>query len=135
MKNQTIKLAGQKPVIELVDLVKQYGDKIVLQELNMSINKGEFITLLGASGSGKTTALRLIGGFEFPTRGEIKFNGLDVKDLPAYKRPTNTVFQDYALFPHLTVEGNVKYGLKLFRVPKEKVNQVKLDQLDNLKKA
>lgn len=123
MENKsTNKSSGEKPIIELVDLVKQYGDKTVLEEMNLSIKKGEFITLLGASGSGKTTALRLIGGFEFPTRGEIKFDGIDVKDLPAHKRPTNTIFQDYALFPHLTVEGNIKYGLGLVRVPKSRID-------------
>ena len=119
----------QKPIVELVDLVKQFDGKTVLKDLNLAINKGEFVTILGASGSGKTTALRLIGGFEWPTRGEIKFNGVDVKDLPAYKRPTNTIFQDYALFPHLTVEGNIKYGLKLVRVPKEEISQKTLDTL------
>ncbi|WP_128008442.1 ABC transporter ATP-binding protein [Mycoplasma sp. ATU-Cv-508] len=77
--------------------------------------------MLGPSGSGKTTALRLIGGFEWPTRGEIRYNGRDMKDLPAYKRPTKTIFQDYALFPHLNVENNIKYGLKIYRVPRENV--------------
>ena len=122
---------NKKPVVELVDLVKQFGDKTVLKDLNMAINKGEFVTILGASGSGKTTALRLIGGFEWPTRGEIKFNGVDVKDLPAYKRPTNTIFQDYALFPHLTVEGNIKYGLKLIRKPKENLSPSVEEKLQN----
>ena len=125
----TSKIKAGKPVIELVNLVKKYGDKTILKKLNLSINKGEFITLLGPSGSGKTTALRLIGGFELPTRGEIKLKGIDVKNLPAYKRPTKTIFQDYALFPHLTVEGNVKYGLKLFRVPKDNVKNIKLERL------
>ena len=120
---------GEKPIVELVDLVKQFDEKTVLKDLNLAINKGEFVTILGASGSGKTTALKPIGGFEWPTRGEIKFNGIDVKDLPAYKRPTNTIFQDYALFPHLTVEGNIKYGLKLLRVKKENLNQSTLDRL------
>lgn len=123
----------KKKVIELVDLVKQFGGKTVLKDLNLAINKGEFVSLLGPSGCGKTTALRLIGGFEWPTRGEIKFYGVDVKDLPAYKRPTNTIFQDYALFPHLTVEGNIKYGLKLVKVPKEHINENALIKLDQLK--
>lgn len=73
---------------------------------------------LALPGSGKTTILRLIGGFEWATRGEIIFNGLDVKDLPAYRRETSTIFQDYALFPHLSVENNIKYGLRLKRIPK-----------------
>ena len=133
MKNTQIKMMRNKPIIELVDLVKDYADKNVLKELNLSINKGEFITLLGPSGSGKTTALRLIGGFEWPTRGEIKIHGLDVKDLPAHKRPTKTIFQDYALFPHLTVEGNIKYGLKLIRIPKENPSQSKKQKLKEQK--
>lgn len=133
MKTTSIKLNAGKPVIELVNLVKEYGDKTVLKKMNLSINKGEFITLLGPSGSGKTTALRLIGGFEWPTRGEIKLNGYDVKDLPAYKRPTKTIFQDYALFPHLSVEGNIKYGLKLIRVSKEVVSEKYKEKLKELK--
>ena len=120
---------GEKPIVELVDLVKQFDEKTVLKDLNLAINKGEFVTILGASGSGKTTALRLIGGFEWPTRGEIKFNGVDVKDLPAYKRPTNTIFQDYALFPHLTVIGNIQYGLKLLRVPKENIKPEEAEEI------
>ncbi len=123
--NRALETKGTKarPIIELVNLVKQFDEKIVLQDLNLSINEGEFITLLGPSGSGKTTALRLIGGFDWPTRGEIKFNGRDMKDLPAYKRPTKTIFQDYALFPHLNVENNIKYGLKLSRIEKEKIEK------------
>ena len=122
----------EKGIIELVNLEKNYGDKTVLKKLNMSINKGEFLTLLGPSGSGKTTALRLIGGFEWPTRGEIKIKGMDVKDLPTHKRPTKTIFQDYALFPHLSVEGNIKYGIKLVRIPKEKINEKHLIRLNEL---
>ena len=134
MKKTSKNIKTVKPVIQLVNLVKEYGDVTVLEDLNLTIYKGEFITLLGPSGSGKTTALRLIGGFEWPTRGEIRLNGSDVKDLPAYKRPTKTIFQDYALFPHLTVEGNIKYGLKLFRVPKDNVSNDKLIKLEELKK-
>lgn len=134
MKENNFNNHQKKPIIELVDLVKQFHDTVILNNLNLTIHKGEFITILGASGSGKTTALRLIGGFEKPTRGEIKFFGVDVKDLPSYKRPTNTIFQDYALFPHLNIEGNIKYGLKMVRVPKDKIlPSVKL-KLKNLTK-
>lgn len=126
------KKAVKKPLIKLVDLVKDYGDKRVLDNLNIEIFEGEFLTLLGPSGSGKTTALRLISGFEYPTRGEIKIQGKDIKDLPAYKRPTHTIFQDYALFPHLTVEGNVKYGLKIKRIEKEEQSLKRLEQLKEL---
>ncbi|MGL4343310.1 MAG: ABC transporter ATP-binding protein [Metamycoplasmataceae bacterium] len=109
-----------KPIIELKNIVKEFEDKVVLNDINLSIQKGEFITLLGPSGSGKTTILRLIGGFEWATRGEIKFNNVDIKDLPAHLRETSTIFQDYALFPHLSVENNIKYGLKLRRFAKSK---------------
>ena len=107
----------KKPIIELKNIVKTYDDKIILKNINLSINQGEFITLLGPSGSGKTTILRLIAGFEWATRGEILFKGLDIKDLPPHMRDVSTIFQDYALFPHLSVENNIKYGLRLKRIP------------------
>ncbi len=134
--NRALEIKGNnsRPIIELVDLVKQFEEKTVLKDLNISINEGEFITLLGPSGSGKTTVLRLIAGFEWPTRGEIKFNGRDIKDLPAYKRPTKTIFQDYALFPHLNVENNIKYGLKLFRIEKNKIEPKHRKKLLQLQK-
>lgn len=109
-----------KPILELKDVVKEYDNKIILNDINLAITKGEFVTLLGPSGSGKTTILRLIGGFEKPTRGEIIFDGADIKDLPPHLRETATIFQDYALFPHLSVENNIKYGLKLKRFAKSK---------------
>lgn len=113
----------EKPIIKLKNVVKKYDDKIILENVNLSIKKGDFVTLLGPSGSGKTTILRLIGGFEWATRGEILFNGIDIKDLPAHMRDVSTIFQDYALFPHLNVENNIKYGLKLKRInlPKESI--------------
>ncbi|MDC8914264.1 ABC transporter ATP-binding protein [Metamycoplasma hyosynoviae] len=111
------------PIIELVNIVKEFDDKLVLDDVNLSINKGEFITLLGPSGSGKTTILRIIGGFEWVTRGEVKFFGKDIKDLSPHKRNVSTIFQDYALFPHLNVENNIKYGLRLKRLPRENVNK------------
>ncbi|WP_027120893.1 ABC transporter ATP-binding protein [Mycoplasmopsis lipofaciens] len=109
-------------VIELKEVVKEFDEKVVLDNVDLKINKGEFVTLLGPSGSGKTTILRLIAGFERATRGEILFDGLDIKDLPPHKRDLSTIFQDYALFPHLNVEGNIKYGLYLKRIPKEHIN-------------
>ncbi|XKK65623.1 ABC transporter ATP-binding protein [Mesomycoplasma hyopneumoniae] len=109
-------------IISLVDVDKEFGDKKVLDQINLDIKRGDFVTLLGPSGSGKTTILRLIGGFEWTTRGEIKFNGIDIKDVPAHKRDTATIFQDYALFPHLSVRGNIEFGLKLKRIKKSRRN-------------
>ncbi|ENY53829.1 Spermidine/putrescine ABC transporter ATP-binding protein potA [Metamycoplasma alkalescens 14918] len=110
-------------IIELVDVVKEFEDKTVLDNVNLQIKKGEFITLLGPSGSGKTTILRIIGGFEWVTRGEVKLHGKDIKDLSPHKRDVSTIFQDYALFTHLNVENNIKYGLKLKRIKKENVQK------------
>ena len=91
--------------------------------LNLSIDRGEFVTLLGPSGCGKTTMLKIIGGFIYPTRGKILYNGIDIKDISIAKRPTATVFQDYALFPNMTVRQNIEYGLKLMRAPLENVSK------------
>ena len=125
------------PIIELVDIVKECEEKTVLDNVNLKINRGEFVTLLGPSGSGKTTILRIIGGFEWVTRGEVKFNGKDIKDLEPYKRNVSTIFQDYALFPHLNVENNIKYGLRLKRLPRENINkqfEVRLNKIFEIKK-
>ena len=100
-----------KPIIELHNIVKYYGDNCVVDGINLDIYENEFVTLLGPSGCGKTTTLRMIGGFEYPTSGEIIVNGKIINDLPAYARPINTVFQRYALFPHLNVFDNVAFGL------------------------
>ncbi|MGZ9761890.1 ABC transporter ATP-binding protein [Mycoplasma sp. 394] len=117
------------PIIELKEVVKEFGDKTVLHKIDLQIKRGEFVTMLGPSGSGKTTILRLIGGFEWATRGEILFNGYDIKDLSPHKRNVSTIFQDYALFPHLNVQGNIAYGLKLKRIKKEEINQKHIDLL------
>jgi len=116
-----------KELIRLVDCVMAFDDEIVLNEINLYINDSEFLTLLGPSGCGKTTTLRIIGGFQKPTSGDVLFNGERINDVPPHKRAINTVFQKYALFPHLNVFENVAFGL---RVPKtdEKGRKVKLPE-------
>ena len=102
----------KQPIIELHNIVKFYGENCVVDNINLNIYENEFVTFLGPSGCGKTTTLRMIGGFEYPTSGEIIINGKIINDLPAYARPVNTVFQRYALFPNLNVYENVAFGLK-----------------------
>ena len=109
-----------KKIIEIKNVCKSYGDNVIIDNLYLYINKGEFVTILGPSGCGKSTTLRMIAGFETPTSGEILLNGQDITKLPPHKRPINTVFQRYALFPHLDVYDNVAFGLKLKKVPNEK---------------
>jgi putative spermidine/putrescine transport system ATP-binding protein len=104
--------------IRLIDLAKRYGEVRAVDGVSLDIAKGEFFTLLGPSGSGKTTTLRLIAGFELPDEGRVELDGADVTGAPAYARDVNTVFQDYALFPHMTVRENVEYGLRIKKVPK-----------------
>jgi putative spermidine/putrescine transport system ATP-binding protein len=99
-------------------LTKYYGDVAAVAGIDLEIAQGEFFTMLGPSGSGKTTTLRMIAGFEDPTDGTIELAGEDVSGVPPYDRAVNTVFQDYALFPHMTVGDNVAYGMKVARVPK-----------------
>lgn len=108
---------GTSELIRLVDVTKSYGTINVLKPVNLEIKDGEFLTILGPSGSGKTTILRMIGGFTTPTSGQVLLRGTDIVSLPIFKRPFNTVFQDYALFPHMTVAGNVGYGLRIRRLP------------------
>jgi putative spermidine/putrescine transport system ATP-binding protein len=101
------------PAIELQQLRKQFGDVVAVDQVDLSIGEGEFFSLLGPSGSGKTTVLRMIAGFELPTAGTILLQGEDVSRKAPYDRDVNTVFQDYALFPHMTVQQNVEFGLKV----------------------
>jgi spermidine/putrescine transport system ATP-binding protein len=98
--------------VRLVDVVKTYGDVVAVDHVDLEVRDGEFFSLLGPSGCGKTTTLRMIGGFEEPTSGLIELNGQDVTWLPPYRRNVNTVFQNYALFPHLTIQENVAFGLR-----------------------
>jgi putative spermidine/putrescine transport system ATP-binding protein len=106
------------PDVRLVGVRKAYGDVIAVDGVDLEIASGEFFTLLGPSGSGKTTTLRLIAGFERPDEGRIELAGRDVTGLPPYSRDVNTVFQDYALFPHMTVAENIDYGLRVKGIPR-----------------
>ena len=100
-------------LIRLDNISKSYGDNEVLDELTLTVDENQFVTLLGPSGCGKTTTLRIIGGFEKPDQGRVYFDGKDITDLPPNMRPLNTVFQNYALFPHMTVGENIAFGLKV----------------------
>ena len=104
--------------IRLTNLRKEFGDVVAVDGVDLEVADGEFLTLLGPSGSGKTTVLRMIAGFEAPTAGTIELAGVDVTQTPPFGRDVNTVFQDYALFPHMNVLANVEYGLKVKKVPK-----------------
>jgi putative spermidine/putrescine transport system ATP-binding protein len=110
---------GNQPIVQLESVAKSYGGAVALARLDLTVNAGEFFTLLGPSGSGKTTTLRLIAGFERPDQGRILLDGADVAALPPFARAVNTVFQDYALFPHLTLIENVAYGLRAKKMAKE----------------
>ncbi len=102
-----------KKLIHFIDITKSYGDNVVLDKLNLYVRENEFITLLGPSGCGKTTTLRLLGGFETPDAGQIVFDGKDITSLPPNERNLNTVFQKYALFPHMSIAENIAFGLKI----------------------
>jgi spermidine/putrescine transport system ATP-binding protein len=104
---------SRQAILQLAGVSKSYRDVQVLQPVDLAVEDGEFITVLGPSGSGKTTILRMIGGFTAPTSGQILFEGRDIVDVPTFRRPFNTVFQDYALFPHMRVAENVGYGLRV----------------------
>src|SRR5438552_15692095 len=106
------------PDVRLVGVRKAYGDVVAVDGVDLAIASGEFFSLLGPSGSGKTTMLRLIAGFERPDEGRVELHGRDVTKTPPYERDVNTVFQDYALFPHMTVAENVAYGLRVKGVPR-----------------
>jgi putative spermidine/putrescine transport system ATP-binding protein len=126
-------------LIEIRDLAKSFGNVKAVDDISLDIESGEFITLLGPSGSGKTTVLRMIAGFEDPDAGSIKLNGEDITHLPPFDRDVNTVFQDYALFPHMSVQENVEYGLRTRKVAKaerakqalEAIASVKLEETVN----
>lgn len=109
-------------IIELQNITMEFNGVKVLDNINLFIRKKEFLTLLGPSGCGKTTTLRIIGGFEHPTEGKVIFEGKDITNIPPYQRKINTVFQKYALFPHLDVYDNIAFGLKIKKVSKKEIN-------------
>ena len=110
-------------MIHLENISKEYDGATVLSDINLYILKNEFLTLLGPSGCGKTTTLRLIGGFEYPTTGRVIYEGKDITDVPPYKRRVNTVFQKYALFPHLNVRDNIAFGLKIKKMSRGEIDR------------
>jgi spermidine/putrescine transport system ATP-binding protein len=110
-------------IIKLDDVCKNYGTNQVVKHLNMEIHEGEFLTMLGPSGCGKTTTLRMIAGFESASGGHIYMDGKELQNIEPYERPVNTVFQNYALFPHMTIFENVAFGLTIKKVPKKEVKQ------------
>jgi len=118
-------------LIDLKNICKEYDGVKVLKDINLYIRKKEFVTLLGPSGCGKTTTLRIIGGFETPTSGELLFEGKEISHVPPYKRRVNTVFQKYALFPHLNVHDNIAFGLKLKKMSKKEIDH-KVDAMLDL---
>ncbi|MEZ5503570.1 MAG: ABC transporter ATP-binding protein [Halioglobus sp.] len=107
----------QRPLIEIESLTKRFDDFVAVDSVDLKIYRRELFTILGGSGCGKTTLLRMLAGFERPTAGRIRIDGVDVTDLPPYQRPVNMMFQSYAVFPHMTVERNIAYGLKKERLP------------------
>ena len=116
--------------VTLKAISKAYGAHKALSEISLDVGDGEFLTILGPSGSGKTTILRIVGGFTQPTAGRVWFGDDDITDVPTHKRPFNTVFQDYALFPHMTVEQNVGYGLKIKGIDRKTVRSKSTETLD-----
>ena len=112
-----------RKLIQFKNIVKEFDGQIVLKGINLDIYENEFVTLLGPSGCGKTTLLRILAGFLEPTQGQVIFDGQDIIGLPPYKRDLNTVFQKYALFPHMNVYDNIAFGLKIKKLPKDIIEQ------------
>lgn len=112
-----------KILLKLENIKKSFGESEVLKGIDLQIEEGEFITFLGSSGCGKTTTLRIIAGLEYPDTGNVILEGKDVTNLEPNQRDVNTVFQNYALFPHMNVEANIGYGLKLKKVPKNEIKE------------
>jgi ABC-type Fe3+/spermidine/putrescine transport system ATPase subunit len=122
----------EAPSVSLRGVTKRFGDFTAVREMELDIPRGHFFTMLGPSGCGKTTTLRMIAGFEEPNEGSVLLDGDDVTGLPPFRRPTNTVFQSYALFPHLSVERNVAFGLERRRVSKDEVKRRVGEELERV---
>ena len=128
-----------KPLVQIKGLTKKFGDVIAVDNVDLDIYQGELFCLLGGSGCGKSTLLRMLAGFEYPEAGTISIDGMDMSNVPAYERPTNMMFQSYALFPHMTVEKNIAFGLQQDVMPKDEIadrvhNILKLVELEGYKK-
>lgn len=129
---------GQEDYVQIIDVEKKFGDVIAVHNLSLSIRKNEVFALLGSSGCGKSTLLRMMAGLEIPTSGRILIDGEDLSKLPPFRRPVNMMFQSYALFPHMTVENNVAYGLKQEGIAKSEIKErveavLELVQMQNYK--
>ena len=128
-----------KPLVQIKGLTKKFGDIIAVDNVDLDIYQGELFCLLGGSGCGKSTLLRMLAGFEYPEAGTIEIDGMDMSNVPAYERPTNMMFQSYALFPHMTVEKNIAFGLQQDVMPKDEIADrvhdiLKLVELEGYKK-
>mgnify|MGYP000565176059 CR=1 FL=1 len=121
------------PIIEISGLCKRFGSFSAVEDVDLKIGRGEFFALLGPSGCGKTTLLRMLAGLELPSEGTIRIDGQDMSLVPANKRPVNMVFQSYAVFPHMSVEQNVAYGLKMDRRPAKEIRERVAEALDLVK--
>lgn len=122
-----------EPYVRIERVTKKFGDLYAVDDVSLNIFQGEFFSLLGSSGCGKSTLLRLLAGLEYPSSGRIHIDGVDVTETPPYSRPVNMMFQSYALFPHMTVEQNVEFGLKQDRLPRQERAERVDEMLDLLK--
>jgi spermidine/putrescine transport system ATP-binding protein len=130
--SQEVQTGAETPSVRLERVTKRFGDFTAVREMELDIPRGEFFTMLGPSGCGKTTTLRMVAGFEDPTEGRVLLSGQDVTNLPAFRRPTNTVFQSYALFPHRSVEQNVAFGLQRQKVDKAEIRRRVGEELERV---
>ena len=127
-----VQTGADTPSVRLERVSKRFGDFTAVREMDLDIPRGEFFTMLGPSGCGKTTTLRMIAGFEDPSEGRVLLSGEDVTELPAFRRPTNTVFQSYALFPHRSVEKNVAFGLERQKVDRDEIRRRVAEELERV---